>query len=808
MALAASQTSPMSADRGYGSVEYVMKPAPRSLYPSESNIQDELSNALRHHQSGQLEQAARIYQSILDQQPDHADALHLLGVVALQQGNPPRAVELIGRAIAVNPSAAAFHCNLAEAYRALGELDRAAGCCQLALRLQPDYPEAANNLGLILQAQGKNQAAIAQFREALRLGPNAPMVHNNLGNALRLEGDKAQALACFRQAVRLGPNLAEAHSNLGQLLLELRHGEEVLPVAELARVPLGTLASSATGSIPHAARLKEAAFHCGEAVRLGPNFPDARNNLGNVLREQGKLHEAKSCYAEALRLNPDLALTYSNMGQALQEEGKLDDAIAWYQQGLKLAPAVGPASRAGPVPLGSRDLLDSVRIHCNLASALEEQEKHEEAAARYEMALRLDPGYAEAHNGLGFVLHEQGQFEEAKARYREAIRLQPDLASAHGNLGTVLEELNEFDAAQRCFREALRHDPNHAGAYAQLATMLRGKLPEADLAAMRQLLADPQLAEGKRSALHFGLGQVLDAQGVYDEAAEHLCHANALCQADWQKRGKGYNPAEHTRFVDELIAAFTPEYFARVPGFGLETERPIFIVGLPRSGTTLIEQVLASHSQVFGAGELRYVRDTFEALPQALNREATPVECLPWLDRATCGQVAQRHLDRLRALNEPAPRITDKLPDNYLYLGLIATLFPRAKLIHCRRDLRDVAVSCWITHFRQIRWASAQESIASRFHEYQRLMEHWRKVLPAPLLEVDYEETVDDLETVARRLVAWCGLEWEPGCLAFHENRRPVRTASVTQVRQPIYKKSVARWKNYEKALAPLFAQL
>jgi tetratricopeptide (TPR) repeat protein len=740
----------------FGSVGYFMKPALCSPCPSQATIQNELTRALRDHQSGRLEQAARTYHSILARHPDHADALHLLGVVALQQGNAQRAVESIGGAIAVNPSVAAFHCNLAEAYRALGQLDRAAGCCRLALRLRPDYPEAANNLGLILQAQGKGEAAVVQFREALRLRPDAPMVHNNLGNALRLQGDKAQALASFRQALQLDPGLAEAHSNLGQLFLELHQP-------------------------------KEAAGHCREAVRLRPDFPEARNNLGNALREQGQLHEAKACYAEALRLNPDLALTYSNMGQALQEEGKLDDAVAWYQRGLQLEPG-------------------SARIHCNLASALEEQEKHEEAAARYDKALELDPGSAEAHNGLGFVRHEQGQFEEAKARYREALRLQTDFAPAHGNLGTVLEELNEFDAALVCFREALRHDPNHSGAYAQIATMLRGKLPEADLAAMRQLLAERQLSEGKRSSLHFGLAQVLDARGAYDEAAEHLSHANALCQADWQKRGKGYDPTEHTRFVDELIAAFTPEYFERVRGFGLQAERPVFIVGLPRSGTTLIEQVLASHSQVFGAGELRYVRDTFEALPQALNREATPVACVPWLDRATCGQVAQRHLDRLGALNEPAPRITDKLPDNYLYLGLIATLFPRAKLIHCRRDLRDVAVSCWMTHFRYIRWTS--DLIAARFREYQRLMDHWRQVLPVPLLEVDYAETVADLEGVARRLVAWCGLEWEPGCLAFHQNRRPVRTASVTQVRQPIYKQSVARWKNYEKALGPLFAQL
>jgi tetratricopeptide (TPR) repeat protein len=736
-----------------------MQPALDHRRSLRSTIQDDFSTALRDHQSGRLDQAARVYESILARQPDHADALHLLGVTALQQGNPSRAVELIGRAIAVNPTAAAFHCNLAEAYRALGQLDRAAGCCQLALRLQPDYPEAANNLGLILQAQGKGQAAVAQFREALRLRPDAAMVHNNLGNALRLQGDKAQALASFRLALQIDPTLAEAHSNLGQLSLELR-------------------------------RLDEAARHCREAVRLRPDFAEAHNNLGNVLREQGQLREAKGCYAEALRINPGLALTYNNLGQALQEEGKLDDAIAWYEKGLQLEP-------------------DSARMHCNLASALEEQEKHQEAIDRYAMALRFDPGYAEAHNGLGFVLHEQGHFEEAKARFRAAIRLQPDLAAAHCNLGTVLEVLNEFDAAQRCFREALRHDPNHAGAYAQLATLLRGRLPEADLAAMRQLLAaTPQLAAGKRSALHFGLAQVLDAQGDYAQAAQHLSHANALCRADWQQRNKGYDPTEHARFVDHLIATFTPEFFARVRDFGLETERPIFIVGLPRSGTTLIEQVLASHSQVFGAGELRLVRDAFEALPRALNSEATPLECVPGLDRVTCGAIAQRHLDRLRALNEQAPRVTDKMPDNYLYLGLIATLFPQAKLIHCRRDPRDVAVSCWSTQFRHIRWACDPEHIAARFRDYRRLMDHWRQVLPVPLLEVDYEETVADLEGVARRLVAWCGLEWEPACLAFHETRRPVRTASVTQVRQPLYKKSVARWKHYEHALASLFAQL
>jgi tetratricopeptide (TPR) repeat protein len=735
-----------------------MKPTSDPPFPSQSTAEDDLAAALREHQSGRLDQAARIYQNILAQQPDHADALHLLGVVALQQGNLAQAAELIGRAIAINPSVAAFHCNLAEAYRALGQLDRAAGSCRLALRLRPDYPEAANNLGLILQAQGKGEAAVAQFQEALRLRPEAPMVHNNLGNALRLQGDKAQALAAFRQALQLDPGLAEAHSNLGQLLLELHQPDQ-------------------------------AVGHCREAVRLRPDFPEARNNLGNALRELGRLQEARACYAEALRLNPDLALTYSNLGQSLQEEGKLDDAVGWYQRGLQLEPG-------------------SARIHCNLASALEEQDKHAEARAAYETALRHDPSYAEAHNGLGLVLHEQGHYEAAKARYREAIRLRPDLAAAHCSLGTILEELNEFDAAQLCFREALRHDPGHAGAHGQLATLLRGRLPEADQADMQERLADPNLPASKRLALHFGLAQVLDARGDYAQAADHLQQANALRRAEWHKRGQDYDPAEHTRFVEDLLAAFAPEYFERVRGFGVETERPVFIVGLPRSGTTLIEQVLASHSQVFGAGELRFARDTFESLPRVLGREAPPIECVAGLDRAAAGRLAEQHLERLSGLNAEALRVADKMPDNYLYVGLLATLFPQAKLIHCRRDLRDVAVSCWMTNFRQIRWAFDPGHIASRFGAYRRVMDHWRRVLPVPLLEVDYEETVADLEGVARRLVAFCGLEWEQACLAFHENRRPVRTASVSQVRQPIYQRSVARWKHYENALASLFAQL
>jgi tetratricopeptide (TPR) repeat protein len=721
-------------------------------------MSDLLSLALQQHQRGFLDQAARLYQEVLAAHPNDADALHLRGVVALQQGDFYQAVTWIGRAIACAPAVAAYHASLAEAYRAAGQAERAVQACQDALAIQPEYPEAANNLGTALLQLGRIRQAAVVFREALRLRPDFALACNNLGNALRQLGDAAGAYAYFRRAVQLEPTLAVAHSNLGQLLLEQRQ--------------------------PH-----EALAHCREAVRLAPALADAHGNLGNVLRELGRLTQARACYAEGLRLNPDRTLLYNNLGQALQEEGRLEDAITWYQRGLQLGP-------------------DVARLRCSLAGALAEQEKYAEAISHYEIALRLEPDCAEAHNGLGWVWHEQGHYPEAEEGYHRALRLQPDLAAGHCNLGTLREELGDYQGAQDSFREALRHDPRFAGAWAQLATLLRGRLPEEDLASLRRLLADPDLTASKRGMLYFGLAHVLDARKAYDEAAEHLSQANAIALAEWRQRGQSYDPAAHTHFVDQLVDTFTPAFFERARTFGVESERPIFIVGLPRSGTTLVEQILACHSQVFGAGELGLARATFEKLAGEDADEAQALVNLARLEKATVRHLAAWHLAQLQARNETAARVADKMPDNYLYLGLLAALFPRAKLIHCRRDLRDIAVSCWSTSFRHIRWASDPDHLAARLRDYRRLMRHWAQVLPVPLLEVDYEETVADLEGLARRLVAWCGLEWEPACLAFHQGKQPVRTASATQVRQPIYTHSVARWRGYARALGPLFAAL
>jgi hypothetical protein len=344
--------------------------------------------------------------------------------------------------------------------------------------------------------------------------------------------------------------------------------------------------------------------------------------------------------------------------------------------------------------------------------------------------------------------------------------------------------------------------------------LLRGKLPDADRAALEQRLADAKLPPGVRFPLLFGMAQVHDARGEYAAAAACLAEANALAGEQRRRQGKLYDPAEHDALVERIVAGFTPELFHRLADRGDPSRLPVFVFGLPRSGTTLVEQILASHSQVHGAGELRLGRQTFETVPAVLGREDAMLPCLQVLDAPALRELGRRHLEALQALvrrdwpHGTPERVVDKLPDNYLYVGLLALVFPQATFIHVHRDVRDVAVSCWMTNFRSIRWADDPEHLAGRIRGYRRLTAHWQQVLPVPVHEVVYERLVEDFEAEARRLIAACGLYWEPACLEFYQTARPVRTASVTQVRQPVYRTALARWKRYEAALGELFARL
>jgi tetratricopeptide (TPR) repeat protein len=445
-----------------------------------------------------------------------------------------------------------------------------------------------------------------------------------------------------------------------------------------------------------------------------------------------------------------------------------------------------------------------------LAEAAVERDLFDEAIACYERMLELDSKLAATHNALGWLLQESGRLEEAASHLRTTLSLRSDFTIAHVNLGGVHEKLGDFAAAETCFRAALSDESSRSPALARLAMLLRGGLPDADLDLIEQQLAGSGASDPTRVNLLFGVAGVWDVRGYYTRAALCAREANQLARAQFERRNRSYQPDDHERLVTRLIDSLDPAFFTKLSGAGLESRRPVFIVGLPRSGTTLIEQILASHPQVHGAGELSLVREDFDAIPALLDRpDEPPVACIGALTRDAVRRLADRHARLLLGLDGgKAARIVDKMPDNYVHLGLIAALFPRATLIYSRRDFRDIAVSCWLTGFRSIRWTNATDHIASRFHQHVRLMNHWQSVLTGRIHVVDYEETVADLEGTAARLVAACGLEWDPACLQFHRTFRPVRTASFAQVRQPVYASSVARWKNYQDELAHLFAAL
>jgi tetratricopeptide (TPR) repeat protein len=326
---------------------------------------------------------------------------------------------------------------------------------------------------------------------------------------------------------------------------------------------------------------------------------------------------------------------------------------------------------------------DSAEAHTNLGAALNAQGRVNEAIACWRRALELNPNCAGAHNNLGNTFKDQGMLTEAMDCFRRALAIDPNLASAQLGLGRVYEQLGDLAEAESAFREALRLQPENALPHTPLAMLLGGKLPDADLAALQKRLDDPQLPAEFRARLLFGQAYVLDARGDYARAADSLREANALALKQSQRQNRAYIPSDHERFVEHLARVFTADFFARTAGAGLDTRRPVFVFGLPRSGTTLVEQILASHSAVYGAGELPFARQALEAIPKALASALPPLECIPRLDAATIGVIAQQYEDQLRATaGTEAERIVDKMPENYLYLGLLAVMFQHAVFIH------------------------------------------------------------------------------------------------------------------------------
>ncbi len=498
--------------------------------------------------------------------------------------------------------------------------------------------------------------------------------------------------------------------------------------------------------------------------------------IPEMLAQAVKLHQADDVqqaellYRQVLRSDPNQPDALHLLGSLANRSGRPHVAIRLIRRALALRP-------------------NAYVFHSNLANACKAAADVAGAIFHYQEALRLNPEFVDARVYLSDTLMEQGQFAEALDHALEALRLKPDSAPAFGALG-------------------------------ELAVHGYYTFSEDDVRRMQALLSEPRLSTHDASLLYFTLATYFEKCNSYDQAFEHYRHANDKKQQFYEESGKPFEPAQHRARIDRLIAVFTREFFAHWGAIGVPSEKPTFVVGMVRSGTTLVEQILSSHPQVFGAGELMDVDWISMALPGQLNagfgyppyhqlsqevRETGYPDCLAKLNPLTIQTQAKRYLQFTERISGgKTVRIIDKMPHNYLHLGLIALLFPRARIIHCRRDVMDVCTSAYLQNFKWLPYAAKMEYLGFYFREYERLMAHWRRVLPLPIYEVVYEEMVANHEAVSQNLVAYAGLPWDENCLAFYRTNRPVQTASKLQVRQPIYTRSVARWKRFEPHLQPL----
>jgi tetratricopeptide (TPR) repeat protein len=496
--------------------------------------------------------------------------------------------------------------------------------------------------------------------------------------------------------------------------------------------------------------------------------------------------DALEAYRKALAQSPKDPDTLHNIAIAAIGLGRLDEAVELLRRALAIE---------------QRD----PGLFLHLGAVLIDLGQIEEAAAALEQSLALAPASHDAINLMGRVAFMRGALDAALAHYRHALALKPDLADAYNGMGHVLHALGRFPEAADAYRNALARDPGNTRTYVNLADSKKFSTDDPDLLAIQALERDDGLPPGERMFLHFALGKAYADLEDHSRAFEHLLQANAL------KRSQiDYDEAATAAKFERTEAVFTPAFIKKKSRHGERSHLPVFILGMPRSGTTLVEQILASHPLVYGAGELTTLEEVIGAIRTSSDLYGYP-DFVPALDAARVKRIGARYLAEIRRITPAGKtRVINKMPSNFLFTGLIHLALPNARIIHTIRNPLDTCISCFSKLFAlEHNYTYDLAELGRYYLRYQRLMAHWRQALPqGRILDVHYEEVVADVEGQARRIIAYCGLDWDDRCLAFHQTVRPVRTASAIQVRQPIYNASIGRWRVHEPFLGPLLAEL
>ena len=607
-----------------------------------------------------------------------------------------------------------------------------------------------------------------------------------IGYAAQRGGDFAKAELFFKKALKSDEGNKHALNLLGMLCVNTGRPEEAIEYIEQA------LQVDADDSQAHAnlglaykdiGKIKAAAKHLAESVRLQPEHPVIFNNLGNVLRLLDKPGQAIRAYEQALKLYPEFAECWSNLAAALNESNQPDPALKAAGRAISLDPSLAQAfNNQGDVYLA-------------LA-------RYEDAMASYQKAVQLSPQYVSAIINMARAQRDMDQPELGMQTLQKALQIEPNNPEAYHVMGVLHEQMGDRDKAAEMFLRAIELVPDMTVSYYNLAQIRGRQSTDKEFNAMRSLWNREEQSNDSKMHLAYGLYRIFEQRKQFDKAFEYLAAGNKLKAANSK-----YEDSDVAEYLDGSVAGIA-NIVNRLEGAGGNTSsQPVFVLGMPRSGTSLTEQILASHSEVIGAGEVSYAFDTVHRIKELVGKPYPASLHDVTGDQLT--DLGNYYMSRHNEDNLSRRYVIDKSPLNFQYLGLLALTLPEARFIHCHRD---PVANCFAIHRipfdKRQSYAHDLAALGQFYSRYHRLMQRWHELFPGRILDVCYEDTVGDIETQSRRILDFLELPFEEEVLSFYATKRVVKTPSASQVREPIYKSSVAAWKKYEKHLQPLIQNL
>ena len=697
-----------------------------------------------------------------------AGLLHGLLLCLSNEADPGR--RQLEHSVLAEPDNAAWRSDRGFAFLLLGRLQEALNDLKAAVTCSAADAVAFGRLGGIQVLGNELEKAEENFLEAIRRDPNRAEWHNNLGGILVRQQKLEESLEYYKRALRLNPDLSQAQQSMHQVLTALERSEEI--IADLLK-----------------------------AMEKNPDDYTVKLRLARAYNVDNRPADAIKLLREALLPLDQIEIS---------EEGAPSDIytaqLAYRRLMAEIFTGRAMHARALMVlnQMAKMQPDNMVPVVCSQAFAYSEMGRYEKALEILDAIEKDFPGNHQIETSRANVLCEKGDYQQAEGILRHLIETYPGDAGLLSQLGNTLLWVGDLAEAVDCFERASEINPV---VLAQLVNA--NKIPDDPrvLEKMQALADNPLLPDVTRESMNFALSKVYDKGKDYDASFHYLFQANRLVD-----KSLTYNPDVFTQRTQAVMKVFGSTFFDALPCIRKSDRTPVFVLGMPRSGTTLTEQILSAHPDIFGAGELSILVKLTSLMPRVLKAKKQFPWCMFKMTPALREEAARHYLYRLYEYDRDHAYVVDKMPHNFVQLGLIATIFPTARIIHVNRDPRDIAVSNYQQNFKArhggMGFSYNLKNIAFQINDYHKLMNHWRNVLPLPIFDLSYEAMVGDMEGTAKKLLDFVGVPWNEDVKQFHASKRAVRTASVTQVRQPIYKTSMKKWKRYEKHLDDLLDHL